>query len=476
MKHSLVSFACLLLLLAACPVPAAELPGLVVPEGLGVNIHFTDPRPGEMEMLAEAGFRWVRMDFAWGGTEREKGKYDFSAYDRLLAALEQAQDPRPVHPRLLEPALRRRPVAGQRRGARRRSPAGPPPPRRHFRGRGILWEMYNEPNICFWKPKPDVEQYVKLALEVGKALREAAPGEMYIGPATSQIDLTFLEECFKAGLLEYWSAVSVHPYRQTAPETAAAEYARLRQLIDQYAPQGQDRSRSSPASGATRRPGRTSTTTKQGKMLPRQWLSNLANDVPLSIWYDWHDDGHDPKEPEHHFGTVRYPVPRRPRSGLRAQAGLPGRQDADDRARPAFTSTSGWRSAASDDYVLLFAKGDEVRLAAWTTAATPRTVLDPRQPGRFTVTGHTGEALPPLAGRRQGALGHSHRRPAVSSEDYPWTKVAVPSLILRGQPRPSGRAKIAIAHWRNPRPISSTSWTRREHSSTPIRLPRRASV
>ena len=44
----------------------------------------------------------------------------------------------------------------------------------------------------------------------------------------------------------------------------------------------------------------------QGRMLPRQWLTNLSNEVPLSIWYDWHDDGTDPKEGEHHFGTVAH--------------------------------------------------------------------------------------------------------------------------------------------------------------------------
>ena len=109
---------------------------------------------------------------------------------------------------------------------------------KHFRGRGILWEMYNEPNIGFWKPKPDVDQYAKLALAVGRALRAAEPGETYIGPATSTIDSAFLEKCFQAGLLEYWSAVTVHPYRQEGPETAVAEYGRLRQLIDRYAPQG----------------------------------------------------------------------------------------------------------------------------------------------------------------------------------------------------------------------------------------------
>ena len=29
---------------------------------------------------------------------------------------------------------------------------------RHFQGRGILWEVYNEPNTKFWKPKADVQQ------------------------------------------------------------------------------------------------------------------------------------------------------------------------------------------------------------------------------------------------------------------------------------------------------------------------------
>ena len=45
---------------------------------------------------------------------------------------------------------------------------------------------------------------------------------------------------------------------------------------------------------------------KQGKYLPRELLANIANEVALSIWYDWHDDGTDPKEPEHHFGIVHH--------------------------------------------------------------------------------------------------------------------------------------------------------------------------
>ena len=74
--------------MTASAEPPRFPPALVVPDALGVNIHFTDPKPGEMEMLAGAGFRWVRMDFNWGGTERKAGEYDFGAYDRLMAALD----------------------------------------------------------------------------------------------------------------------------------------------------------------------------------------------------------------------------------------------------------------------------------------------------------------------------------------------------------------------------------------------------
>src|SRR5678810_219743 len=36
---------------------------------------------------------------------------------------------------------------------------------RHFAGKGVVWEMWNEPNIKqFWKPRPNVEDYAKLCL------------------------------------------------------------------------------------------------------------------------------------------------------------------------------------------------------------------------------------------------------------------------------------------------------------------------
>jgi len=153
----------------------------VLPEGLGVNIHFRDPRPGEMKMLAGGGFRWVRMDFTWSLTEKERGKYDFGPYDRLTAAL----GPHKIRAlfildyanNLYDKGLSPHTDEGRTAFARWASAAA-----KHFKGRGILWEMYNEPNIRFWKPRPNVDHYVRLAIEVGKAIRRAAPEEAYIGP------------------------------------------------------------------------------------------------------------------------------------------------------------------------------------------------------------------------------------------------------------------------------------------------------
>ena len=266
----------------------------------------------------------------------------------------------------------------------------------------LLWEMYNEPNIGFWTPKPDVRQYVKLALEVGRALRAAAPDEVYGGPATSTIDLEFLTTCFQAGLLEYWSAVSVHPYRQSPPETVAVEYARLRQMIRRYAPPGARIPILSGEWGFSSAWNNFDVVT-QGKFLPRQWLVNLANDVPLSIWYDWHDDGTNPKEPEDRFGTVQH-------------AYFAGREPVYD-AKPAYLaartlthSLQGyWLSkrldvgSAEDDHALLFANdAGEVRLAAWTTSPKSQAIVVPASAGRFKVTAHTGGSLPSISADADG--------------------------------------------------------------------------
>src|SRR5207248_9003679 len=58
------------------------------PNGLGVNIHFTNAGRGELEQLAAGGFKFIRMDLSWAHTEKDDGSYDFSHYDALLDDLD----------------------------------------------------------------------------------------------------------------------------------------------------------------------------------------------------------------------------------------------------------------------------------------------------------------------------------------------------------------------------------------------------
>ncbi|NOX56222.1 MAG: hypothetical protein GXP27_17620 [Planctomycetes bacterium] len=366
-------------------------------DGLGVNIHFTDPRPGEVEMLAAGGFRWIRMDFTWSRTEPEPGRYDFSPYVRLLKSLE----PHGIRVlfildysnRLYEENNSVATERGRKAFARWAAAAA-----KRFKGRGILWEIWNEPNIPhFWKPKPNVDDYAKLALAAARAIREAAPGEAIVGPATSRIDLQFLEGCFQRGLLQHWDAVSVHPYRQSAPETVAAEYYKLRRLISRYSPPGKSIPILSGEWGYSA-VWRGFDPQRQGKMLARQWLTNLSLAIPLSIWYDWHDDGRDPHEPEHHFGTVAF----------KYHAGRSPVYDAKPAYLAAKTLTSvldGFRfvkrlaTGRPDEYALLFRRDDQLRLAVWTTAGTELTVRLPSDPCRFDVVDHLGRRREPLQAR-----------------------------------------------------------------------------
>jgi len=360
-----------------------------IPEGVGVNIHFTDPQPEEMKMLAASGVRWVRMDFYWQRIETQKGRYDFTPYDRLMATLDQyhlrALFILDYSNKLYDEGKSPHTSTGRQAFARWAAAAA-----RHFRGRGIYWEIYNEPNIDFWTPYPNVNDYTLLALECAKAIREAAPEEALIGPAVSLIDFRFLEQCFKAGLLEYWTAVSVHPYRRADPETVIEEYGRLRRLIDGYTPPGK---RVHIISGEW---GYTSAShdldeSWQAVMLSRTLLVNQSNGVALSIWYDWHDDGEDPKNIEHHYGLVFFPY----------HADRDPVYDAKPSYRAMQTLNkllAGYRfseklTASNEHYILAFRKGDSICWAVWTTSSRENAVRIEVRPGKYRIFSHTGELV-----------------------------------------------------------------------------------
>ena len=285
------------------------LPHPAIPNGFGVNIHFTG-EPGDLDMIAEAGFKFIRMDLTWSSVERVKGVRDFTAsgYDALTTGCTE----RGINilyildysNKLYEADRSVRTEAGREAFAAFAEAAA-----KRYAGKGILWEIWNEPNLRhFWSPQPSVEDYCKLVEATAGRIRQADPTGQVVGGATSQIPLEWFEECFKRGLLKWIDVLSVHPYRSNAPETVITDYARLRELIKRYAPSGKEIPVISGEWGYSNLNWDKSRLTEQeqAQYLARMFLINLYQGIPVSIWYDWKNDGTNPNEREHQFGTVRH--------------------------------------------------------------------------------------------------------------------------------------------------------------------------
>jgi len=379
----------LLSLFTSTTLSAGELPPPVIPAGVGVNIHFNRGHEKDLDMIAAAGFRFIRMDLGWSSIERVKGEYDWSEYDELTANLDR-RGLRAIYildysnPLYEQEVGARNPLTGQDD----RDTGSPQHPESvaafarwaaaaaaHFRGRHIVWEIWNEPNISFWKPKPDVAQYNALALATCRAVRQADPKATIIGPATSEVPMPFLESFCASGALEYLDAVSIHPYRnpRKAPETAAEDYAKLRRLIERYAPASRKQMPIISGEWGYSSNTRGVSTQVQAAFLVRQQLANLLQGVPLSIWYDWQNDGQDPKENEHNFGVVSFELQPKPayRALQTMAAELKG-----CRIKQRLNTTN------AQDYLLLFtAEKLPLKLAAWTTG-DPHQIRIPLKPKR----------------------------------------------------------------------------------------------
>lgn len=426
-----------------------SLPPLVLPQGVGVNIHFTRGHERDLDLIAAAGFRFIRMDFVWSSTERVRGEYDWSAYDELTDQLER-RGLRALYildysnPLYEDTVVARNPISGREE----RTTASPQQPESvaafarwaaaaaaHFQGRGILWEIWNEPNISFWRPRPDVQQYTTLALATCRAVRAADPEAVLLAPASSGFPWEFLEEFFRSGILEYLDAVSVHPYRSysQAPETVAGDYRRLRALIERHAPpEGRSRPIVSGEWGyATHARGGVSLET-QAAFLVRQQLVNLLHGVPLSIWYDWKNDGPDADDPEHNFGTVTHAL--EPKPNYRAVRTL-------TRELHGYRIARRIETGQAEAYVLLMVSDKGApKLVGWS-ATESRTVELP-------FRGFTGDTAELVDGWSEGQAVETSLRNA--GEALRWNLGPLPQYLTLRAPR---RDLAAAAAWQvGPRP------------------------
>jgi polysaccharide biosynthesis protein PslG len=209
-RRCLPNFASLIVLgaMVAMESPAADvLPEQTVPQSLGFNVHLTGPDQ-QWDQIKEAGVKLIRKDFAWGGIERVQGQYNFAPYDRILASL----DPR-GHRALFILDYRNRlypnpETSEEGREAFARWAAASV---KHFKGRPVLWEIWNEPNVGFWHGQGKLnsgefaDEYVALVKKTAPAMRAADPDCYILGGSVSCLwrdSFRWIDEAFKQGLLD----------------------------------------------------------------------------------------------------------------------------------------------------------------------------------------------------------------------------------------------------------------------------------
>jgi len=275
---------------------------------LGVNIHLLRDDHA-LELAHAAGFAFVRMDMMWANVERN-GRYRFGAYDALLRSLEARQMGvlwildygHPDH----GGGAPRTPQDIAAFGSFVEAAAG------HFKGRNIRYEIWNEPNNRqFWAPSPNASEYGALLREAAGAIHRADPSAIVSSGGVSGVGEAFLREALDPSVAAGLTAIAVHPYRKTGPETVAPELASLRNwAVQAFGPRieiwdsewgysSADAVNDAPSNGHTE-----ATRTVQAALAVREILTDWAVGFPVAVWYDLRDDGPDAENPEHNYGLL----------------------------------------------------------------------------------------------------------------------------------------------------------------------------
>jgi len=173
---------------------------------------------------------------------------------------------------------------------------------RHYRGKGIVWELGNEPE-CFpmggyWN-KPRI--YTRAARKAAAAIKAADPKARVAALSTAWMDRGFITRSLEAGLLDDGTIdiLSFHGYhrRNLMPESGLAEdVAWLRGLIRRHSPKGKKVIVIDSERGYAKVPFLTSkhwaswrnivySEAAQAAYLARHYLEEIHLGIEISVWY-----------------------------------------------------------------------------------------------------------------------------------------------------------------------------------------------
>jgi hypothetical protein len=296
--------------------------GHAVPDGLGVNVHFSKGREHDLDLVKAMGFRLFRTDLTWSKVETQRGIYDWKAYDALVANGRQ----RGLIPLLIlaysNPLYTAKWMGDSGRldwafeppvsdNARNAFVAFARAAAERYRGQ-VVWEIWNEPNLTFGKPFR-LDDYIRLALESCRAMRSAYREATIVGPASAGFAMGLLESFVKSDKEGCFDAISVHPYRDWDPDSALRDWQRLDAVLAKW-DQGHTKVAINSEWGYSVRGGPW-TERRQAEYVLRLYMTDLLAGIPLTIIYDLRNDGEDAHDKEANFGLLDFHGKPKPVAG-----------------------------------------------------------------------------------------------------------------------------------------------------------------
>lgn len=396
----------------AAPPPAgwpAQVQG--IPDSLGVSLHLRGTlnpdgsvaKPLEqadlerqLEQIAALGLKIVRTDNAWRWVDQSKHEYDFKYHHRLV---DECQKRGLRLLTILGFADRRYEKMWSIQSENGRKSyaefcgriAG------EFKGKGIIWEMWNEPNIGgSWNPKADPAGYSAAIIGAMQAMKKADPDCVIIAPCACTMDYAFMESCFQQGILDYVSAVSLHPYSD-APETQMSRYLQLRNLILKYAKTNKGLPIVCSEWGYSELfigvGSRIRSQDEQASLVVRSILVNQMSDVPMHIIYTNYDYDDKKEWNEACFGLMRCDKTT-PKASYQAVHTLIKQLSGLKFKGQKLAGSVAVFEVPAGDYVAVFAGAGKTVVVVWTSG-TPHMAKVQLPPGRpVAMVGMTGNALP----------------------------------------------------------------------------------
>ena len=330
------------IVLAACtaggdvpPPPCSPTQGADI--GISADAKVLDYQAAELDRYMSAvrasGASWFRVAVDWSRIERTRGRLDWSASDRVLAAA-QRHGLRVLGLVSYTPVWARTPAAGP--SDTHGYPADPETfgdfaraaATRYF-AQVDTWEIWNEPNIEeFFSPAPDVAIYTALLRAASTAIHAIQPHATVLSgglaPATDTApDIsppTFVEQLYNSGANRWFDGVAIHPYVYPAlpssPGSASYNTFQRMQLIRTSMLTGGDAAKKvwitefgAPTSTA---PRGVSADAQAASITEAVDLARRLGYVPVLFVYTLVDGGTDGRDVEDNFGlltTDRSPKP-----------------------------------------------------------------------------------------------------------------------------------------------------------------------